>query len=84
MIYICTSGPSLFKTKDKVKEMVYFQMHCIKNREQLLQYKAAVSSFCSTKAAHILLVKSISILEFVCTRRLNESLSNDFIKLTMF
>ena len=41
-------------------------------------------SFCSAKAPHIFSAKNISTLDFRRTRRLNESLTDDFIKLTMF
>ena len=40
-------------------------------------------SFCSAKAPHIFSAKNISTLDFRRTRRLNESLINDFVKLTM-
>ena len=40
-------------------------------------------SFCSAKAPHIFSAKNISTLDFRRTRRLNESLTNDFVKLTM-
>ena len=40
-------------------------------------------SFCSAKAPHIFSAKNISTLDFRPTRRLNESLTNDFVKLTM-
>ena len=40
-------------------------------------------SFCTAKAPHIFLAKNISTLDFRRTRRLNESLTNDFVKLMM-
>ena len=40
-------------------------------------------SFCNAKAPHIFSAKNISTLDFRRTRRLNESLTNDFVKLTM-
>ena len=42
-----------------------------------------MGSFCSAKAPHIFSAKNISTLDFRRTRRLNESLTNDFVKLTM-
>ena len=40
-------------------------------------------SFSSAKAPHIFSAKNISTLDFRRTRKLNESLTNDFVKLTM-
>ena len=40
-------------------------------------------SFCNAKPPHIFSAKNISTLDFRRTRRLNESLTNDFVKLMM-
>ena len=50
---------------------------------QVLFCRKNVRSFCSAKAPLIFSANSISIFDFTCTRRLNESLTNNFVKLTM-
>ena len=77
---VCQYGPSCSKlTMSLVKELLKFQTCCM----QIFLLKN-VRNFCTAKVPYILSAKNRSIVNSVSTKRLNESLTNDPVELTMF